>query len=1678
MTTTLPEPFTVNGRYEITERPLGEGGMGVIYKAYDVVTKRFVALKTLWADADRATIELFEREWAVLARLSHPNIVDILDTGDWVFNGQRRPYFVMPLLPGRTLEEIIKNSSEVLNVDRTVDIVSQACRGLQAAHDQNLVHRDIKPSNIFVMDDDTVKIIDFGVVHLTDATHSASGLKGTPLYMAPEQLEMKPATAHSDIFSLATVCYEALTGRKAFDRASAAEIADAIRNYIPPPASEVNPAVNQLVSRTVHKAMAKQPVHRFANAREFGDTLQKALRNEPIERFERSKILPRIERVKKAYTDGDYQFALEILRELESEGHVDPDMAVLHVQIDQALRQKSIRQLLENARIRMEEEEFPLALNKVEDVLALEPGNADAQALKQQIESRRNETQLSQLFRLVREHLDHNLFGPARQGLQEILKIDSSNTEAREMLSSIDQTEQEILKNREEKQRLYESAVDSYRKGDTSVALASLERALVIARRSAKSSSPDLDAQCQSLHDSIRDERDSAQNAYQEGRNFLLAHKVSEALAVCEEFLRKHPGDGRFQALKLDAEEMARDQRTAAIAEVSRRVDVEPDLDQKHKILQEAIAAYPDETHFRSALKLNSDRRELINAIVARARQYEDRSQFADAIGELDILRNIYPLFPGLDADVQRLTRRKEEQSRADAKAHWTEQIDSHLNAGEYDKALAALPEALEVFPTDNDLLHRHSLAQQGVARNSEANALLKQGQDLCAARNFQEGLNSLRKAEQLDPRNRSARAALLSGLVSYARELMPNDWHAAEPLVKEALDLEPTDPVARSLLAVLDDTRRQTAVNIILAGARNYQTDGHLADAMQIIERGLVQYPNDHRLVQFFATLRAQASQPPATPISRAKPVTEASPAPEPISVPETELPQTAQPTTGALEESAPAAPADAPPPNTVPAQAFFAPPTTDIPPREPAETSVGEGAEPAGLPSRALVRTPKAISKTASKTTPRAIARPALAELQPFRPPYPSRDADHDAGLLEELSFKGPVWIVAGLAALVLILSAGVYQIFHKSNLTFRTPGTSADARLRRTAADQPADSVALSHYAVSFESNVPGTRFSEDGQTLEASAQLTAGNHTVEASHEGYLAESKTFTIDPVAGAAPLGVKFDLRPILPVLRVSSSIPHGRMVVDEVEPLDLQSGVASKEDLTIGPHTVKIYDGRRQVFVFAFEAKANEMPALLTPLGVQPVAGVVVASLGGAARVYTTAGLRAAPAVRASTLPIPPVPVSGLVLAGSTANPAHFVIDYGKGKGPQEQSVDSSVSPSLTVQLAGAAEATYLDITANASDCQITVDGKPLRRDASGQTPSVSLEPGDHPVRLSCPGFEDLEKVAAVRAGEVSPHKLDFVMKPLPTAPAAAPTPQPVRRAQFTLTGAPPETPVFQNQIRIGTVAADGTFTREIDPGTFTWEWRKAGFEPRKETRTAKAGDLIRLDGAMVPASGALLLKVVPENARISVRRESDNAPVNASNNVAVPLPAGSYRVSAQAPEYRERAESVVVAAGKPLTLNWDLEKLPSLIMPVRFFENGDTWLPVANENGFWIHPGGGYSALRASTGAISVDFLRKKRSRKINILADCEDHANCIVYSLDGHNFTVKVVSGGETVLDDKRTHGMDNDAVFHLLFEMSPDAIVVKNSAGTVLSSVERRNPRGKLAIQDDNPLKIN
>src|ERR1017187_6506681 len=824
----MATPALINARYQVKGKPIGQGGMGVVYKAYDLVTKRDVALKTMRGTLNPAALELFSKEWTVLARVSHPNIIDILDTGEFEQDGERKPFFVMPLLPGATLEHLIENASTRLTVDRIVGIATQTCLGLQAAHDQGLVHRDLKPSNIFVMDDGSVKIIDFGVVHLAGAD-SIKSLKGTLQYMAPEQIEMKPASPASDIFSLGVVCYQALTGRKPFARKTEEETVDAIRRHIPPPVCELNPLVSQIVSRVIHKAMAKDPWHRFSTAREFSDTLQKALNGQPIERFDREKIQPRIERAKKAQLEGDHQFASEILTELEAEGNIDPEMRMLRIQLDQAIRQKSIRQLLDSARTRLEEDEFPLALQKIQEVLGIDPNNADALSLRKQIEKQSSERQTENWFRLVEQHLHNNSFDQARQALEEILKLNAKDDRAREMLVEVDRREQEINRLRAEKEKLYQLAVSCYQHGEVSSALSKLERVLELHRQSPDSAIPDRDAQYQSLYNQIRSEKEAARSSYAEGRRHLADRNFARALELCAEFLKKSPGDPMFQALKLEAEEQQRQEQSSFIADVARRVESEADLDRRVNILKEATERYPDEPHFQQSLRLVRERRDLVNSIVGKAHQYEERGQFNEGLSQFDILRNIYAQYPGIEYEAERLKRRRDEQVREEAKGRWVDQIDRHIAAGDYARARDLVRTAVSEFPDDRELSGLERLAQQGLERSAEAEEWLQRGQKLCFDRQFGEGLDGLRKEASLDNRNAVIRAALLNALVEQARSLLGQDWRAAEPLIEQALHIDGGDPLAKSLQGLVLDYKRQEILNDCVSRAREMQANGDL---------------------------------------------------------------------------------------------------------------------------------------------------------------------------------------------------------------------------------------------------------------------------------------------------------------------------------------------------------------------------------------------------------------------------------------------------------------------------------------------------------------------------------------------------------------------------------------------------------------------------------------------------------------------------------------------------------------------------------------------------------------------------------------------------------------------------------------------------------------------------------
>src|ERR1019366_7974295 len=274
---------------------------------------------------------------------------------------------------------------------------------------------------------------------------------------------------------------------------------------------ELNPAVSQAVSQAIHKAMAKQPWHRYSTAREFAETLQKALRNEPIEIFNQARVRPKLQRATETLERGDYQYASEIVGELEGEGHLDPAISELRGKIDEAIRRKTIGQLLDTAHSRIEAEEYPLALQKVYEVLQLDPAHAEALSLKSKVENKRTERDVEEWLRLAVQHIERFDFSHAREALQRVLQIRPKEGRALQMLSEVERVEQEHTRARQEKEQLYQAAVAADQRGDISSALSALERLLDLDRRVPDAVVPERATNYQNLYNNVRSEHESLQ---------------------------------------------------------------------------------------------------------------------------------------------------------------------------------------------------------------------------------------------------------------------------------------------------------------------------------------------------------------------------------------------------------------------------------------------------------------------------------------------------------------------------------------------------------------------------------------------------------------------------------------------------------------------------------------------------------------------------------------------------------------------------------------------------------------------------------------------------------------------------------------------------------------------------------------------------------------------------------------------------------------------------------------------------------------------------------------------------------------------------------------------------------------------------------------------------------------
>lgn len=271
------------GTYEIVSL-IGAGGMGEVYRARDANLNRDVAVKVLLnLSTDPERLHRFEQEARAAGSINHPNILAVYHMGTY----EGAPYLVSELLEGETLRPIVKRGP--LPLRKVIDYGVQIANGLQAAHEKGIVHRDLKPENVFLTRDGRIKILDFGLAKLTQPEGSEFGamtvtasatepgvVMGTVGYMSPEQVRGERVDLRTDIFAFGAMLYEMLTGKPAFQQATATESMTAILRDDPPDILDLVPSLPMGIQRVLHRCIEKIPEQRFHSAADLAFALSSA----------------------------------------------------------------------------------------------------------------------------------------------------------------------------------------------------------------------------------------------------------------------------------------------------------------------------------------------------------------------------------------------------------------------------------------------------------------------------------------------------------------------------------------------------------------------------------------------------------------------------------------------------------------------------------------------------------------------------------------------------------------------------------------------------------------------------------------------------------------------------------------------------------------------------------------------------------------------------------------------------------------------------------------------------------------------------------------------------------------------------------------------------------------------------------------------------------------------------------------------------------------------------------------------------------------------------------------------------------------------------------------------------------------------------------------------------------
>jgi serine/threonine-protein kinase len=991
------------GKYEIVAE-LGQGGMGVVYKARDPFIGRLVALKTITPElvSDPEILKRFYREAQSAGTLQHPNIVTIYDLGE----AEGRPYIAMEFVEGESLQNIINRRARI-PLAAKLKLVQQFCEGLGHAHKHGFVHRDVKPANILVTNDGNVKVVDFGIVHLETTNLTKTGMfLGTIHYASPEQINDGRVDNRSDLWSVTCVVYELIAYKKAFDGSNIAAIIAKVLSTEPEPLSRCCPGVPADLDGVISKGLKKNIDERYQSLDEMlGDLL-------PIARsLQQSFIGDLLNEAKELRDKGEFDSAQEKVRAVLILDNTHGEAKRLHSEISAEVHRLApvikAKRLVAEAEQVFSRGEYAEAVRILGEAQELNPADTQARNLKEK--ALREQDRLRELREALssgQRAMNQGDLTGAEQELHRALQLDQNNPQAAELLEQI---RQDRL-SRERDFRLKEALWQA----DNLVSAGNFEEAQnrLLELQQDFPTSDAIQLKLQILDPFVR-----SRKLVQDGEHAFNQGEYAEAVRALTEALVLNPQDTE-----------ARDLKDRALQERDRLRQVREALSSGQRAMRQGDASAA-EREFQKALQLdptNTQATSLLGQIRQAQAAREREVRFREALQQSDNL--------------------VAERRFDDAQRALLELQQEFPDSAEIDQKLLELDQQLKLGRLLAEGQHAFDQGEFG-----EAVRILTEAQELDPSN---ERVRDLKvRAVQERDRLRQVREAISAG----QRAMRQGDAGVAEREYQRALQLDPANAQATTLLAQLQKDRqareREQRLQEGLSQAEKLLSGKKFDEAQRKLMKLQQAYPDAEEVQQKLQALsrrKAEAAAPPPLPATRA-----------PAKVPMGGVPlsdaaksmQYAEELRRSLQTprpSEPAPPAKPPAPALTPTipigqapvqatQMIEAPLAGPAPDAQGATLLLGSSlkeqarAEQMALEAPSPPPLPPPLPQPQVRVPPPTPAPPRVEPKKPAPAPAPPRVMPTPPAMAEKEEPKKSPMIMVAVIALVVILAIGGFVFLH---------------------------------------------------------------------------------------------------------------------------------------------------------------------------------------------------------------------------------------------------------------------------------------------------------------------------------------------------------------------------------------------------------------------------------------------------------------------------------------------------------------------------------------------------------------------------------------------------------------------------------------------------------------------